>query len=245
MFRTTLHCRMATPVVMGLAVVVATSFPGNAPAAPVTFTYTGTGSGEIGATPFTNQSFTITAVGDTANCYSWGSGSSSGYTTPHESASISIGSLGTYTFISATDTFVNNGTEVCGFQWAPSPYTDFYYSPATSAWQSWNMLSSIGPVTGTAQLLQWNLQAVMTSGGILEFNSAYCPGSFQATVAPQPSVTWNTPGGGAGTPSPPTSLGWTSAAAAPPPSATPPAWPSTWAARTQSPSTPAVSSRVG
>jgi len=182
---------------MGLVVVIATSLAGNAPAGPIVFTYTGTGSGEIGTTPFTNQSFTITAVGDTANCFSWTSGSNVGYETPYDSASISIGSLGTYAFITPTDTFVNNFTEICGFQGPSSPYSDLYYSPSAAAWQSWNMLSSIGPVTGTGQLLQWNWQTVTTSGGRLEFNSAFCPGSFQATVVPAPSTMWNTPGGGA------------------------------------------------
>jgi hypothetical protein len=45
---------------------------------------------------------------------------------------------------------------------------------------AFNMASSIGPVAGTASLLQWNSSPVLTSGGTLVFASASTSGTFQA-----------------------------------------------------------------
>jgi hypothetical protein len=53
------------------------------------------------------------------------------------------------------------------------------------------MLSSIGPVTGTSSLFQWDLAPVLTSAGVLYFADGQTNGSFTASIAsasvPEPS----------------------------------------------------------
>jgi hypothetical protein len=48
------------------------------------------------------------------------------------------------------------------------------------------MLSSIGPISGKAELLQWKLFPVETSGGVLAFNRGLSDTEFTATVSPVP-----------------------------------------------------------
>lgn len=51
------------------------------------------------------------------------------------------------------------------------------------------MLASIGPVTGTGNLLQWDFENLRTSGGVLFFDdNATVPMNFTATIVPEPGV---------------------------------------------------------
>jgi len=75
-------------------------------AAVLLLTHTGTGSGQIGATSFTNATFTISDTVDTANRQVIPSGG--GFFIDDSSASIAITGVGTYPFSSPTRTFVNN-----------------------------------------------------------------------------------------------------------------------------------------
>lgn len=156
-------------------------------AGTITFTYRATGSGSIGATAFSDKQFTMTAVGSTDERFAWPSG---GYTTPIETASISIDGVGTYSFSTALAAFVNNTSKTCGFRAAVWPNVDLCYMPSTSALSTWDMLASIGPIAGTSTLLQWSNQTISTTGGQLIFRTASPAGSsFQAalTGAPEPS----------------------------------------------------------
>ena len=45
---------------------------------------------------------------------------------------------------------------------------------------AYDMMSSIGPIFGTANLLQWGFQSVSTDGGVLFFGDGPSRGSFQA-----------------------------------------------------------------
>ena len=63
---------------------------GNATAAPITFTHSGTGSGAVGSLNFTNADFVITAVGNTDNRESFAFGAS----IAHDTASIDITGVG-------------------------------------------------------------------------------------------------------------------------------------------------------
>ncbi len=171
-------------VFSGIAAIL---LSGHATAALITFTWSGTGSGAIGSTSFTNSDFVITAVGDTTNLSSFSFGTS----IDHDTASIDISSLGTFTFITGTTTFVNNSKGIVGF--SQTLAGDLINGPTDTAFTTWGMNTAIGPITGSGELLQWNdpfQPEVNTTGGVLFFNDASTPLTFQASVVPVPAAIW-------------------------------------------------------
>ena len=146
-----------------------------------TFTHLGTGSGQLNGVPFPASDFTIVALVDTANQESFGSG----YSIDHTQATITIAGLGTYSFTTPTRTFVNNGVSTVGFSRATIFGSDLFNGPGDPALATWDMLSPIGPISGTGNLLQWGSSPIDTSGGILFFDSATTPSTFTAG-APSP-----------------------------------------------------------
>lgn len=91
----------------------------------------------------------------------------------------SISGMGTLNFLTSTVTFVNNAAPLPGFE---GPNGDLYDGPLNAAFATWNMLSSIGPIAGTANLLQWTNTPINTSGGVLVFNNGSSDTVFTATV---------------------------------------------------------------
>jgi hypothetical protein len=143
---------------------------------------TGTGSGTIGNTNFNNASFTITASANTANTIPFNSTSVTGFWLPVTSASIDIAGVGTYEFTSGLEYFDNDTDEIVGLSQASG--ADLYDGPSGDPdFATWNFQTSIGPVMGTAGLLQWNLCCVNTDGGPLRFNPESSPVTFDATLA--------------------------------------------------------------
>jgi hypothetical protein len=149
----------------------------------ITFTQTGVGSGTVGTNTFTNAAFTITDTGDTANRVSF----SGGYIIDATSASIVISGVGTLNFLIGTETFVSNTNQEVGF--SRSSGSDLYDGPDNAAFGTWDLLTSIGPISGSAYLMQWTLSPVNTSGGVLVFSDGSSPTVFTATIqtAPEPS----------------------------------------------------------
>jgi hypothetical protein len=182
---------MKGPLAWGLLAALAVmTTPLDVFAAPITFTQTGTGTGQIGTTSFVDAAFTITALADTANCVRVQSGI---YSENHSAASISISGLGSYVFISGTRTFVNQNSDQIGFSRAGAQKYDLFSNLSGSAFADWDMLTSVGPVTGWAQLKQWQspYPPVETTGGALVFDDAqWTMCTFTATVGatPEPST---------------------------------------------------------
>ena len=164
--------------IVGLTLTLLVLYAPSSFADPVTFTHQGTGSGSIAGTPFSTTSFTITAVGDTLNRMSF----PGGFFINHTSASISIAGVGTFTFTTPTRTFVNNTSQIVGFSRAGATGLDLFNGPTNPAFSTYNMLTSIGPVAGTGELLQWTTMPVLTSGGQLVFNNGTTPATFTAVV---------------------------------------------------------------
>lgn len=152
----------------------------------ITYTYTGHGSGDVDGVPFFNEDFTISATADIANRESIGN---SIYFIINSTAIINITDVGNLMIISPTRFFVNNQENTVGFSHAGSLPFDLF-NTKNSAFESWNMLNSIGPVNGIGALLQWHdlgLDPVLTSEGILFFtDNANVNATFQATVSPIP-----------------------------------------------------------
>lgn len=157
-------------------------------AVPITFIHEGSGSGTLDGSTFAEMSFTITAYGDTDDRLSY----SSGWFIDHTTAMIDIVGVGTATFTTDTRTFVNNDNSTVGFSRAGTGGADLYNGPTDAgAFSSWDMLTSIGPVTGVASLLQWTLSDVNTDMGLLVFDSGRTTGTFTATVGtsvPEPAT---------------------------------------------------------
>lgn len=167
------------------AVIGIACLAGGAHAAPITFIHTSHGSGTIGGVPFGDAPFTITATADTANRQSF----SGAYYINHVTASIDIVGVGVYTFITATRTFVFNAGNAAGFSRSGPIGADLVTSGGDPSLGTWDMLSSIGPVPGPGELLQWGSSpTINTSGGTLFFNPDENPGgTFQAIVVPGPA----------------------------------------------------------
>ena len=159
----------------------------NANAAPITYIHTGSGSGTLDGVAFGASAplnFTITAIGDTNNVASCSIGC---IYNDNISASIHIETLGSFDFTTATRFFMNNNSGTVGFSRAGSNGADLFNGPTLV---SWDMTSSIGPVSGTASLLQWGNSNIDTTGGVLFFNNqSNIASTFSATVAavPEPS----------------------------------------------------------
>jgi hypothetical protein len=173
---------------------------------PITFTYTGSGSGALNGISFGDTApvaFTITATGDTDHRQTFGSGLTTGFFIEHESltptaptASISITGLGIFDFVTDSRTFVNNSNNasngVIGFSRVASqsdPGSDLFNGPPNAVPGIWDMLTDIGPIKGTGRLLQWSstFPDVVTTGGVLEFNTnESTPWTFQAIVGSVP-----------------------------------------------------------
>lgn len=163
--------------VVGLVLGFVSALTSSATAATITYTYTGVGSGTIGALSFTNQPFVIHATGDTTNRVG---SSSTFFSIINITADISIGVLGDFTFLTPTE-FFNNPSSQLGFANA-SGLTLYGFQVNVAELQAWDMLSSIGPISGTAFLGQWTISPINTSGGVLVFNPGGNAATFQATV---------------------------------------------------------------
>lgn len=187
MLRTLSTRNLVKSIVAGAMLIAA---PAIAAAQAITFTYTGAlASGTLAGNQFTRLNFTISAVGDVSNRIAF----AQGYSIDHTSAQIDIEGLGTYNFITGTRTFVANTASIGGFSRAGLSGTDLYYTPMNALLGAWDMTTSLGPIAGSTSLLQWGLEDVQTSGGVLAFNSFGTTGTFRAvvgpnTVVPEPST---------------------------------------------------------
>lgn len=153
-----------------------------ASATPITFIHSGSGSGDIDGTGFTSTSFTITATGDTDDRASLGYG----YFIDHLSASINIFGVGSYDFALATRTFVNNSSYIVGFSRGGITGADLFNGPRDTVFTAWDMTTSIGPITGGGDLMQWWGGVSMDGGHTLSFNDGSTLTTFQATTGTAP-----------------------------------------------------------
>ena len=171
----------ALPISVGFA---AWAIP--ASAAPIVITHSGIGSGTLGTNTFVNADFTITENADTANRQSF----INGFYIDDTSANIFINGLGTFSFTTGTRTFVEQFGMIVGFSQAGVNGMDLFDGPTNAVFSTWNMLTSVGPVSGNGMLLQWSLLPfTTTTGGQLTFDSANAvPTVFTAAVVPEPAA---------------------------------------------------------
>lgn len=149
-------------------------------AAPVTFTHQATSNGgSLDGTAFGGGLVTITATGDTDSIVDLGGGI---YFLDHASASIAIDGVGVFDIITSTRTFVNNG--FVGFSRGGAGGADLLNGP--DGLGAYDLSTSIGPVAGSGNFIQWALTAVITSGGVLEFANVATEITYTAVVGEVP-----------------------------------------------------------
>ena len=157
-----------------------------AEAAPITFTFAGTGSGDVDGTPFSQAAFVITANANTANIVQGGGL----FNLDSNSATIRITGIGTGTFLIATRVFDSQGLSVLGFSRAPSgiDLMDFDHP----AFATYDLTTSLGPLLVGIPFALDEFDAVSTTLGDVTFDAAEGV-TFTATAqaigaVPEPST---------------------------------------------------------
>ncbi len=151
-------------------------------ASTITLTYSGTASGSLGQTSFSDAAFTVTGVGDTANFFV-NPANSTVLDLALDSASIDIEGQGIFSFTGVMGAFVAHNAQLAGFAHADGGGSDLIHSAVDASLASWDLASSIGPITGSGDILQWGIAPASTSGGTLVLFNATTPITFQATVS--------------------------------------------------------------
>ncbi len=151
-----------------------------ATASPIAFRFTGTGSGTIGSTAFTDAPFTITERSDTAavaiapNCGCFYADSLA--------ATIDLAGVGSFAFVTGTRTFVNGG--MVGFSRAGPDGVDLLDAEYGDPVVGYRLANLMRPVSGPGGLLTWADPDpdIFTSGGALFFESGPTATTFTGFV---------------------------------------------------------------
>jgi hypothetical protein len=196
-----------------LLVVAVFGFSTASRATPITFTISGTASGQLDSSPFTNALVTVTSTADTTNVVGNtadfdGNGSTETiYAVPSSLTRITIAGLGTVDVIDATAiysfpgfTVVDPGEElllepavIIGTLDSP-PSLDSFTGVAAigaSALSGYNLATSLGSIVGDGGVGHPPIP-ISTSGGNLTFASNDLEGrtgTFAAAV-PEPASAW-------------------------------------------------------
>lgn len=157
---------------------------GTASSSTITFIYESAGSGTLDGVRFGDAApahVVITAFGETSGV--------DVSQIVHTTASITIDGVGAFDFLSPTRTFVANFAGLVGFSRAVAAETDLLHGPENfPAFGNWGMRTSVGPVTGQGEFLQWSIApSLSTTGGVLMFDSAVSQVTFTAIV-PAPAA---------------------------------------------------------
>jgi len=158
---------------------------------PITFVFTGVGTGTIGGMGFADAAFTITAVGDTSTVHEFTGGPpASTPTIDSITATISISGIGVATFTEATRVFNSQTVTVVGFN---SPvHADLYNIGPDASLATYDLVTDFGPIFDATPSAVNQFLNVSTSMGLLSFTSAQ-DGSFQAFVTGGPPPVTTTP----------------------------------------------------
>lgn len=170
-------------IASAFSVVVLSAAATQASAAEIVYLHTGlTGSGTLNGQAFNNASFAIQAFGDTDTVVECGVGC---FQNINLGATITIDGIGLLTFNTPTSYIVTES----GVSFARADGVELFSGPAISGW---DLKSAVGPLGGDAELIQWGLSAVQTSGGVLVFNDGPTGSGFSALVSevPVPAGIW-------------------------------------------------------
>ncbi|HKQ47007.1 MAG TPA: hypothetical protein VJZ71_02930 [Phycisphaerae bacterium] len=167
-----------------LAIALLSTTTASAQATLISFVHAGVGAGTLDGEPFSLRDFKITSVGDTDDRVPFfGS-----LKIPHQASSILIAGLGTFDILTPTHTSVSNSSSTVEYARSIEGGSALIAGPSNPAFSTWNMLDAVGPVSGSALLLQWGdpFAPIQTSGGVLFFEVGFSDTTFQAI--PEPST---------------------------------------------------------
>jgi hypothetical protein len=153
-----------------------------ASAVPITYIYSGTATGSLGANSFAGASFVITAQADTSAVGGW---CCSNAQNTHASATISVGSLGTVSFSLPTHTWIAENCCMGFGENLGSNYVTLSSAPALLN-VGYGLATNIGPILATAET-HGQFVNVATSGGALTI-SQLGDVSFQAITSAVPEA---------------------------------------------------------
>src|SRR5580658_165028 len=124
-----------------LVLVVIGVFGGSTWAASITYTETVTGTGTLGASPFTSALVTLTFIGNTLNVTNPGSGV---WNNDVGTGTVNVAGLGTATFTDQIGAVVNQGIPGAGI----SDFTTdrLILFTLSAAFTGYNLTGSIGPI---------------------------------------------------------------------------------------------------
>jgi hypothetical protein len=144
-------------------------------------THGGAGSGVLNGVAFAATPFTISCAWDIGAVQSVGPGV---FSVDHTSASIDITGVGSFTFLTPTRSFNNQNVPVVGFSRGSG--ADLFNGPFDPALAGWDLTSPIGPLAGTASIIQWmGFGDIVTSGGVLILDTAFgVPCTYTAAFNP-------------------------------------------------------------
>jgi hypothetical protein len=155
---------------------------------PATYTFSGTGSGDVGGVLFNNEAFSIAVSADTASIVNPGAGV---YFVNDIASTIAIDGFGLATFTGpdGNSVFVNNNVVTAGFALgsppSPGPGTDLL-DIDNAAFGIYDLATSYGPVFDATPFGVINFVDQATTIGDVTF-TAYQDVTFTATVIPEPA----------------------------------------------------------
>ncbi len=175
------HSGMSLKFSMFSAIVITAAAALNAPAAIMTITQTGIAGGSIGGQAFGTRSFTFTSIADTDQRQSSGTDI---FWIEHISSQVTIANIGTFDILIPTRTYVSHSRQFAVYARGGAAGLDLFLSPQSELFVTWDMTTSLGPVSGAAGLTRWSPpnDAVITSGGVLIMNNGPANGTFLATI---------------------------------------------------------------
>jgi hypothetical protein len=172
--------RSAATVMVSTVLSLALGLPTSARAGMITYTFTATGNGTLGANAFTDASFAITCTADTNQVTSTGEG----FSVADLTATVSVAGLGIATFITPTTNIDNQGLGRAGISDSvPGVALLFEDNPA---FLTYDLTTPIGPLTGSPSF-NFGVHFATTAGDftLTDVSTA----TFQATAqsVPEPS----------------------------------------------------------
>ena len=152
---------------------------GAATASPITYIFTGTGSGTVNGNSF-NGTFTITDVADT-------SGVTSGGGEYRNAPSSSVFASGALTASLTSPLVIENTISpgFMGFSESVTPFND--ESLTNSVFETYGLNTALPQTSGGLSVSTGALGTFPTTSGVLVFNSITAL-SFQATTTPEPAT---------------------------------------------------------
>jgi hypothetical protein len=174
-----LHRRLRNIILTSAALIL---IGGSADAVVISYHFSGTGSGSVAGVPFSDAAFSIEAVGDTDDVYLLGTTAA---VVDSLIGVISIEGFGVGSLAEAATVFTNQVTEVAGVATLSSGDIISLQNVAGMGLDSYDMVSSFGPLTSTEPFFNQFVD-VGSSFGLITFSNMDSA-TFTATVVPEPA----------------------------------------------------------